>query len=149
MSDSLLSPYKVLDLTVEKGHFCGKILADMGADVVQIEPPGGDPARKNGSFYRDIPHPERNLYWWGFNSSKRGITLDITSREGKEIFKRLVNRKKPQVSHCLGEKSRIKKMQNRVLYAAYVAVNGHPTADLVLAERKGGLMRGNVSQKIP
>ena len=90
MSESLLSPYKVLDLTVENGHFCGKILADMGADVIQIEPLGGDTARKSGPFYRDIPHPERSLYWWGFNSSKRGITLDITSRKGMETFKRLV-----------------------------------------------------------
>lgn len=89
MSDSLLSPYKVLDLTVENGHFCGKILADLGADVVKIEPPGGDTARSIGPFYRDVPHPEHGLYWWAFNTSKRGIILDITSHEGKETFKRL------------------------------------------------------------
>ena len=44
----LLSPYRVLDLTDQRGLLCGKILADLGADVVQIEPPGGSPARKLG-----------------------------------------------------------------------------------------------------
>ncbi len=42
--DSLLSPYRVLDLTDEKGFLCGKLLGDLGADVIKVEPPGGDPA---------------------------------------------------------------------------------------------------------
>ena len=44
---SLLDSFRVLDLTDEKGFFCGKILADLGADVVKIEKPGGDPATTN------------------------------------------------------------------------------------------------------
>jgi len=47
----LLSPYRVLDLTDELGFLCGKILGDLGADVVKVEPPGGDPARRLGPFY--------------------------------------------------------------------------------------------------
>ena len=57
--DLLLSPYRVLDLTDERGLLCGKILADLGADVVQIEPPGGSSARRIGPFYRDQVHPEK------------------------------------------------------------------------------------------
>lgn len=88
--ESLLYPYRALDLTDEKGSFCGKILADLGCDVIKIEPPGGDMSRSIGPFYRDIPDPEKSLYWFGFNTSKRGITLNLKIKDGGEIFKRLV-----------------------------------------------------------
>jgi benzylsuccinate CoA-transferase BbsE subunit len=86
----VLGGYRILDLTDERGFFCGKLLGDMGADVIKIEKPGGDPARNVGPFYHDIPDPEKSLYWWAFNTSKRGITLDIETVDGQEIFKRLV-----------------------------------------------------------
>lgn len=85
-----LSPYRVLDLTDEKGLFCGKILGDLGADVIKVEKPGGDPARNIGPFYHDTPHPEKSLFWFAYNTSKRGITLNIETKEGQEVFKRLV-----------------------------------------------------------
>jgi len=88
--ESLLSGYRVLDLTDEKGLLCGKLLGDLGADVIKIEPPGGDAARNIGPFYKDIPHPEKSLFWFFTNLNKRGITLDIETPDGKEIFKRLV-----------------------------------------------------------
>lgn len=88
--EGLLSPYRVLDLTDEKGLICGKILGDMGADVIKIEKPGGDPARRIGPFYHDEIDPEKSLYWFAYNNSKRGMTLDIESAEGQEIFKQLV-----------------------------------------------------------
>ncbi|MFC2010644.1 CaiB/BaiF CoA transferase family protein [Chloroflexota bacterium] len=88
--DGMLSPYRALDLTDEKGLLCGKILADLGADVIKIERPGGDPARNIGPFYHDEPDPEKSLYWFAYNTSKRGITLDIETTDGKEIFKQLV-----------------------------------------------------------
>jgi len=91
-SETLLFPYRVLDLTDEKGFLCGKILGDMGADVVKIEPPGGDPSRRIGPFYKDIPDPEKSLYWFAYNTSKRGITLNIETADGRELFKRLVGR---------------------------------------------------------
>jgi len=87
-----LSDYRALDLTDEKGFLCGKILADLGADVVKVESPGGDPSRHHGPFYHDEPDPEKSLLWWAFNTSKRGITLDITTKEGREIFLNLVKR---------------------------------------------------------
>ncbi|MBI4522870.1 MAG: CoA transferase [Deltaproteobacteria bacterium] len=84
-----LSPYRVLDLTGELGFLCGKILGDLGADVIKIEPPGGEPARMLGPFYLDRPDPEKSLHWFAFNNNKRGITLNIENRTGRELFLRL------------------------------------------------------------
>ena len=88
--DTLLEGCRVLDLTNERGLLCGKILGDFGADVIKIEPPGGDPARNIGPFYHDIIHPEKSLFWYAFNTSKRSITLNIETADGWDIFKRLV-----------------------------------------------------------
>jgi crotonobetainyl-CoA:carnitine CoA-transferase CaiB-like acyl-CoA transferase len=89
---SVLSPYRVLDLTTERGLLCGQMLADMGADVVKVEPVGGSPARGVGPFYRDAPHPDRSLYWWAYNRNKRAITLDIERDSGRDLLRRLVER---------------------------------------------------------
>jgi benzylsuccinate CoA-transferase BbsE subunit len=88
----VLSCYRVLDLTDEKGFLCGKALGDLGADVIKIEPPGGDPSRNIGPFYHDIADPEKSLYWFSFNASKRSITLDIETADGQELFKKLVEK---------------------------------------------------------
>jgi crotonobetainyl-CoA:carnitine CoA-transferase CaiB-like acyl-CoA transferase len=88
--EGMLSPYRVLDLTDEKGLLCGKLLGDLGADVIKIERLGGDPARNIGPFYHDEVDPEKSLFWWAFNTSKRGITLDIEAADGREVFKKLV-----------------------------------------------------------
>ena len=85
----MLNPYRVLDLTTERGLLCGQILADLGADVIKIEPPGGSPARKLGPFYQDQEDAEHSLYWWAYNRNKRGITLDITRSEGQDLLRRL------------------------------------------------------------
>ncbi|MFH1086966.1 MAG: CoA transferase [Chloroflexota bacterium] len=86
----MLAGYRALDLTDARGLQCGKILADLGADVIKIERPGSDAARSTGPFYHDIPDPEKSLYWFAFNTSKRGVTLDIKTADGKALFKRLV-----------------------------------------------------------
>ncbi|MFQ5856300.1 MAG: CaiB/BaiF CoA transferase family protein [Anaerolineae bacterium] len=86
----MLSPYRVLDLTDETGFLCGKILADLGADVIKIEPPGGDAARMVGPFAADQPDPNKSLYWLSYNTDKRGITLNLELPQGRELFKRLV-----------------------------------------------------------
>jgi crotonobetainyl-CoA:carnitine CoA-transferase CaiB-like acyl-CoA transferase len=85
-----LSCYRALDLTDEKGQLCGKVLGDLGADVIKIERPGGDPSRNIGPFYHDIPDPEKSLSWFALNANKRGITLNIKSKDGQELFKKLV-----------------------------------------------------------
>jgi benzylsuccinate CoA-transferase BbsE subunit len=89
---TLLDALRVLDVTDHKGFFCGKILADLGADVIKIEKPGGDPARHLGPFYGNAPDPEKNLHWFAYNLNKRSITLDIETAGGKTLFKRLVQR---------------------------------------------------------
>ena len=86
---NLLPPLRVLDVTRENGFLCGKMLADLGADVLKVEEPGGDRGRLQPPFYHDVPDPEKSLYWWAFNTNKRGITLNIESPEGRELFRRL------------------------------------------------------------
>src|SRR6204780_2619155 len=84
-----LSGLRILELADEKGQFCGKLLADLGADVIKIEPPGGEPNRHIGPFLDDIPHPERSLSFWYYNTSKRGITLNLNTADGRALFSRL------------------------------------------------------------
>ena len=86
----MLTNFKVLDLTNDMGFLAGKVLGDLGADVIKIERPGGDPARSLGPFYHDIPDPEKSLFWFAYNANKRGITLNIETADGRDIFKRLV-----------------------------------------------------------
>ena len=86
----MLSPYRVLDLTDERGLLCGKILADLGADVLQIEPPAGNTARRVAPFYRDDPGPDHSLFWWAYAANKRSVTLDLMRADGKALFERLV-----------------------------------------------------------
>jgi crotonobetainyl-CoA:carnitine CoA-transferase CaiB-like acyl-CoA transferase len=86
----MLSMCRVLDLSTERGFFCGQLLGDLGADVIKIEPPGGSPVRQLAPFFKDEPGPERSIYWWSFNRNKRGITLDLDMNEGRDILRRLV-----------------------------------------------------------
>ena len=87
--DSALGPYRFLDLTESGCMIGGRILADLGADVIKIEPPGGSPSRI-APFYKEISDPEKSLYWFAYNMNKRGITLDINKTDGQELFKKLV-----------------------------------------------------------
>lgn len=83
---------RVLDFSNETGFLCGKIFGDLGADVIKVEKPGGDESRNVGSYYKDEPDPEKNLYWFAYNHNKRGITLDIKKNTGKEILKKLIEK---------------------------------------------------------
>src|SRR6202041_967346 len=71
---------------------CDQILANLGANVIKVEPPGGSSARRIGPFYKDTPHPDRSLYWWAYNRNKRSITLDIERDAGRDLLRRLVER---------------------------------------------------------
>lgn len=84
-----LAGLRVLELADETGQFCGKLLGDLGAEIIKIEPPGGEPCRRIGPFMDDIPHPERSLSFWYYNTSKRSITLDLGTTDGRELFRRL------------------------------------------------------------
>jgi crotonobetainyl-CoA:carnitine CoA-transferase CaiB-like acyl-CoA transferase len=85
-----LAGLRVLEVADEKGQFCGKLMADLGADVLKIEPPGGQSSRAVGPFLDDIPHRDRSLSFWHYNTSKRGITLNLEAPDGKGLFRRLV-----------------------------------------------------------
>ena len=87
--DKLLPPYRVLDLTDDKGVFCTKLLADYGADVIRIEPPWGDRGRTRGPFHQDQPDPEGSAYFLFYNTNKRSITLDLDTGAGRTLMRRL------------------------------------------------------------
>ena len=89
--NGLLAAYRVLDLTDESGYSCGKILADLGADVIKIESPRGDAARRLGPFPSGVSDPEKSLYFISYNLGKRGITLDIRTPKGRDLLKRLAS----------------------------------------------------------
>ena len=63
-----------------------KLLADLGADVIKVEPPGGDETRRFGPFPGNEPHPERSGLFLYLNANKRGVTLDLTDPRGRELF---------------------------------------------------------------
>ena len=86
---SALTGVRVLELSGERIAFAGKLLADMGADVILIEPPGGDPARAFPPFVDDRPGPDRSLWWWHHHTSKRGVVIDLETPEGREQFRAL------------------------------------------------------------
>ena len=87
---SALAGLRVIELASERIAFAGKLMADMGADVILIEPPGGDPARGYPPFLDDQPGPDRSLWWWHYHTSKRGVVLDLEEPEGRARFKALI-----------------------------------------------------------
>src|SRR5262245_26286061 len=84
-----LADVRILDLAGEAGVFAGRQLADLGADVIRVEPPGGDAVRRRQPFLEDNRGAERSLYHLHFNANKRGVTLDLRRPEGVEVLKRL------------------------------------------------------------
>ncbi len=87
----MLSPYRVLDLTDERGHFTGAIFAALGADVIAIEPPGGSPARRRGPFVDGFEDGgEGSLTHLTFNRAKRSVVLDLDTEAGREQLRDLV-----------------------------------------------------------
>ncbi len=81
-----LDGLQVIELCDELGVYTGKMLADMGAEVIKIETPEGDPTRRYPPFVDDVEDPERSLYFWHYNTSKRGVTLNLDSEEGRGLF---------------------------------------------------------------
>jgi crotonobetainyl-CoA:carnitine CoA-transferase CaiB-like acyl-CoA transferase len=85
----MLDPYRVLDLTDERGLLCGQMLADLGADVIVVEPPGGSSARRIGPFWHDRVDVNTSLYWWSLNRNKRGITCNLETEQGRALLRDL------------------------------------------------------------
>ena len=86
-----LSGVRVLDLTHEPGFLAGKLLGDMGADVVKVEPLGGDPARRRGPFWGGVADADRSILWLALNTSKRAIALALDHAAGQAAFLKLVD----------------------------------------------------------
>src|SRR5437763_888291 len=91
MYGSLLK-LKVVELCrFAAGPYCTRLLADFGAEVIKIEKPGsGDEARRRGPFPDDLPNPEASGLFLYLNTGKLGITLDVETADGREVFKRLI-----------------------------------------------------------
>lgn len=90
MSRGLLPNVRVLELGGEVSTaWCGKILALMGAEVIKVEPPEGDAARRAGPFPGDLPHPEKSGLFLALNLNKYGITLDLTRPQDRRRLRDL------------------------------------------------------------
>jgi len=87
-----LAGLKVLEIAHERCAFAGKLLADAGADVKLLEPPGGCAQRGHAPFAGDRPDPEGSLSFWHYNTSKRGITLDLAQPRGLALARELIAR---------------------------------------------------------
>jgi len=85
-----LSPYRVIEVADEKGVYCGKLLAELGADTIKVEKPGGDDTRNIPPFAGDDPHTEKGFFFLYYNQNKKGITLNLECADGQDIFKRLM-----------------------------------------------------------
>ncbi len=84
----MLSPYRVIDLTDERGVLAGQMLADLGADVIQVEPPGGSTGRGVAPFFAD--RPDESIYWTAYTRGKRGITCNLEDARGRDLLLRLL-----------------------------------------------------------
>ncbi|MDY6918256.1 MAG: CoA transferase [Chloroflexota bacterium] len=92
MSEKALHGLNVIEWAeFVSGPYCGKLLADLGANVIKIEKPGcGDSARAYGPFPRDLPHHESSGLFLYLNTNKLGVTLDTASASGAKVFRRLL-----------------------------------------------------------
>ncbi len=96
-----LTDLRVVELCDELGQLAGKLLADMGADVIKVEPPAGSTARAIGPFVKDISGPNRSLNFWYHNTNKRSVVLDLErSQADRSIFRRLVASASIVVESC-------------------------------------------------
>src|ERR1700732_4038973 len=92
MSSELLKGFRMLDLADEKGALCGKMFADLGADVIKVEPPEGCSTRRIPPFLDDIPGPDRSLYALAYHAGKRSVTLNLESADGRALLSDLAVR---------------------------------------------------------
>lgn len=85
-----LSGLTVVELSHEACAWAGRLLADLGAGVTVVEPPGGSAQRTFGPWLDDEPGPDRSLWWWHYNTGKRSVVIDLDDPGGRERFAALV-----------------------------------------------------------
>lgn len=92
MAEGLLTGVKVVEYcSFVSGPYCTKLFADLGAEVIKIEKPKGDEARMRGPFLGDNPNPELSGLFLYLNTNKMGVTLNLDTPHGCDIFKRLIS----------------------------------------------------------
>lgn len=96
-----LTGYRVLDLADEKGQLCARLLGELGADVIKVEPREGDPTRACGPFFRGEAGVETSLFWWVMNAGKRSITCELRLEQGRELLHRLTTMADILVETCV------------------------------------------------
>ncbi|HRN28808.1 MAG TPA: CoA transferase, partial [Terrimesophilobacter sp.] len=89
-SKGFLNGIRVLELADELGEYCGKVLAGLGADVIKVEPPGGESTRAIGPFLDDIPNVNRSLHFWHYNFGKRSVIVDPETEDGQRDLRLLI-----------------------------------------------------------
>jgi benzylsuccinate CoA-transferase BbsE subunit len=92
MRSELMKGFRMLDLADEKGALCGKIFADLGAEVIKIEPPGGCSTRSIPPFLEDLPGPDRSLYAIAYHAGKKSITVNLDATAGQRLFRDLAKK---------------------------------------------------------
>lgn len=89
MPGQALAGLRVVELTDEVGAYAGRLLADLGADVTKIEPPGGGRLRHTPPFYHDEPDVDSSIAFWVYNTSKHSVVLDLETSEGQSAARKL------------------------------------------------------------
>ena len=82
----------VVEISHEACAWAGKLLGDLGAEVILVEPPGGSAQRRYGPWLDDEPGPESSLWWWHYNTGKRAVVLDLDEAADRDRFVELVGR---------------------------------------------------------
>ncbi len=91
MTDLALEGIRIVDLSQGiAGPYCTRLLADLGAEVIKVEPPAGDYSRRLGPFPKDIPHPDKGGLFLHLNANKKSVTLDIETQSGRTLLRKLL-----------------------------------------------------------
>jgi len=91
MPDSALVGLRVIDLSQGiAGPYCARLLGDLGAEVIKVEPPDGDYTRRLGPFPGDVPNPDKSGLFIHLNGNKKSVTLDIAAPDGQAILRSLL-----------------------------------------------------------
>ncbi len=85
----MLERFRILDLTDDRGHFCGMVLAQLGAEVIAVEPPEGQRSRYQGPFAGEVQDKEKSLTHWAYNRAKQSLVLDFDRPEDLQRFEDL------------------------------------------------------------
>ncbi len=86
-----LAGVRVVEVADEQAEYCGLLLAGLGAEVIKVEPPGGNSTRQIGPFYQDVAGPERSLFFWHYNRTKRSVVLDLDDAADRARFRQLTS----------------------------------------------------------